>query len=418
MGPVRGALSSGGASGGGGRVVTDQLSQKPTIWERRATTTRSDPVEQPHQRRLVGARANMSGNIPAGTPGGFSLRSLMGRGMERVSKHINQNLYAYRSALTLSLLLPVAFHARRSYLHTLRRCTCASQLRAADGTGVASFRGRVTGWDWHGGDASAQRVLRVHHVTRARRLLLSGDGAAQGDAGNALLLRPFGLDLGDDGIAAAPPSVPVPPTAAEAEAEAGEEQREQLLRTRVRAAAARWIEEHLLARPQLVGVEVVALLDPCRPRAPGPVVGLCSLEFKASGGTVLPWGRRRDVALEMVAAGAARVREEPNLHTVPSHAAGGVADDCTDAPVVDVLSVEALQLLVARLERLEEAQTQAQAEGLGVWEGNTWKAPPSGAGGGSAHVLRSLRDAALERVLPPIIQRVANWRHRKRTSDN
>jgi hypothetical protein len=340
----------------------------------------------------------------------------MGRGMERVSNHIDQNLYAYRSALTLSLLLPVAFHARRSYLHTLRRCTCASQLRAADGTGAASFRGRVTGWDWHGGDASAQRVLRVHHVTRARRLLVSGDGAAQDDAGNALLLRPFGLDLGDDGIAAAPPTDPVPPTAAEAEAKAGEVQREQLLRTRVRAAAARWIEEHLLARPQLVGVEVVALQDSGRPRAPGPVVGLCSLEFKVSGGTVLPWGRRRDVALEMVAAGAARVREEPSLHAVPSHATG-MADDGTDAPVVDVLSVEALQLLVARLERLEEAQAQAQAEGLGVWEGNMWKAPPSGAGGGSAHVLRSLRDAALERVLPPIIQRVASWRHRKRTGE-
>ena len=153
-----------------------------------------------------------------------------------------------------------------------------------------------------------------------------------------------------------------------------------------------------------------------RPMAPGPVVGLCSLEFKVSGGTVLPWGRRRDVALEMVAAGAARVREEPSLHAVPSHATG-MADDGTDAPVVDVLSVEALQLLVARLERLEEAQAQAQAEGLGVWEGNMWKAPPSGAGGGSAHVLRSLRDAALERVLPPIIQRVASWRHRKRTGE-
>ena len=402
--------------------------------------------------------------------------------MAHAAAHIDENLYAYRSLITLGALLPVAYHARRTWQHTLRRYTCASQLRRREpvlmgnqqqqlqlqqqqAEHAVAFRGRVTGLGWWGNNSNsgndggcsgaAQRVLCVHHMTSARRLLLSGDAAALSDASHALLLRPFGLDLGDDGLGLAigdekGQGHDCQRGEGEGEGEAAvavaaAAQREFVLRTRVRDTAAQWVERQLLDGGQqrggaLVDVQVLALdgqrraHNTCsggtsRTKTKVAAMGLCALEYRPPH-RWLPWrGRRRDVAMDMLAAGAARVRDEPSIRPVPqrsdtdggnngggnngsdsgSHGATRTADKH--------LPVAALQLLVERMEHMEHAQAQAQAAGLGIWEGDLWKT--KGVAKTSARevlggALESLGDAALERVLPPVIQKLGNWKHNRR----
>ena len=131
----------------------------------------------PHE-KMAAPRAPPAAGAPSPrSPSGradkdATLRGLAGRAMAHAAAHIDENLYAYRSLITLGALLPVAYHARRTWQHTLRRYTCASQLRRRvpvlmgnqqqqlqlqqqQAEHAVAFRGRVTGLGWWGNNSNS-----------------------------------------------------------------------------------------------------------------------------------------------------------------------------------------------------------------------------------------------------------------------